>query len=270
MQFLAIVWSVLLLATVSGLQQPAAQRPAATHEHKLEVLRVMVPAYFYPVPGSPWERLNQAAAAHPGRVFAIGNPGSGPGLVLDPLYVSTFTSFRQSGGKLLGYVYTSYGARPLSEVKADIDQWFAWYPLDGIFLDEMDNTPGAHESYYQALHAHVQALASGALVVGNPGVNTVPSYLHWNSQPVVSSACIYEAGDASQTWIAAPWALSYPRKYFYALPYNTAASGWKGAVDHAFANHCGWVYVTDDVLPNPWDTLPAYFETMLGYIAATY
>ena len=40
------------------------------------------------------------------------------------------------------------------------------------------------------------------------------------------------------------------------------------AVDPAFVAAArakvGFIYLTDDTLPNPWDTLPAYFPELLG------
>lgn len=233
-------------------------------------LRVLVPAYFYPVANSPWVRLTAAAAAHPQRVWAIGDPANGPGASVDPSYTAVFQTFRAAGGTLLGYVYTSYAARPLAAVFADIDAWHAMYPLDGYFVDEMDNTPGAHESYYRAIWQHVHALVPGASVVGNPGVSTSPSYLVYQGKRVVSTLCIQETGTGFLNWHSDAWVASWPRQNFYALPYATPASGWQAALEHAFAENCGFVYVTDDVLPNPWDTLPAYFETMLDYVEANH
>src|SRR5262245_38829584 len=61
-------------------------------------LRVLVPAYFYPLPGSPWSRLSAAAAAHPGRIAAIGDPFNGPGPAFDPAYDAVFRDLRASGG----------------------------------------------------------------------------------------------------------------------------------------------------------------------------
>lgn len=262
--------AVALALLLSASQGPVGPFPERVEVQKREPLRVLVPAYFYPVPGSPWTRLNAAAAAHPGRIAAIGNPGSGPGTFQDSTYVATFASFRASGGALLGYVYSSYGNRPIALVKADINQWFAWYPLDGIFVDEMDNTPGAHESYYRELFVHVRSHLATARVVGNPGVGAPPSYLFFNGQRVASTLCIYEHSTGFSSWSADPWVFGYPRANFYVLPYGMQASGWQAAVDRAYANNVGWIFVTDDVLPNPWDTLPSYFETMNAYIAANY
>jgi hypothetical protein len=233
-------------------------------------LRVLVPAYFYPIPGSPWVRLTAAAAANPRRIVAIGNPSNGPGSSVDSNYTAAFQSFRNTGGTLLGYVYTSYGARPIATVLSEIDAWFNMYSADGIFVDEMDNTPGAHESYYRAIYTHVQARPMRPFIVGNPGASTTPSYLLLNGQPVVSALCIFETGTGFTSWTSDAWTASHARSHFYALPYATPASGWQAAVDHAFAQNCGFVYVTDDTLPNPWDTLPSYFESMVGYVIATY
>lgn len=233
-------------------------------------LRILVPAYFYPVPGSPWTRLNAAAQAHQDRVFAIGNPASGPGVSIDPSYAQAFASFRASGGRLLGYVATSYGARPVTAVIADIDLWTQMYPVDGIFLDEMDNVPGAHEDYYGRLYKHVQARIPGGFVVGNPGVSTSESYLHAGTRPVSDALCITETSTNFLTWHADPWVAHYRRQHFYALPYGVASGAWTPVVQHAFAENIGWLYVTDDVLPNPWDTLPSYFEALVTYVATNY
>jgi hypothetical protein len=267
-------WVALLAvssaAPIGAPQQPTAPRPPTTETQAHVALRVLVPAYFYPVPNSPWNRLMAAASAHPGRVVAIGNPASGPGSSLDPTYYGTFLNFRAAGGRLIGYVHTSYGARPIAQVKADVDAWYAMYPVQGIFVDEMDNVPGAHESYYRDLFTHVRSIQGDALVVGNPGTSTAPSYLVWQGKPVVSSLCIEESSSNFLAWSSDPWVKGVARRHIYALPYGVGAAAWQAVVDHAYAQNCGFVYVTDDVLPNPWDTLPAYFESMVAHIDATY
>ncbi|MFN0241848.1 MAG: spherulation-specific family 4 protein [Planctomycetota bacterium] len=256
-------------ASVQAVNPAGAHTPVRV-ESRAPKLRVLVPAYFYPVAGSPWSRMNAAAVAHPDRIVAIGNPFNGPGTTLDTTYLATFQSFRASGGKLIGYVYTSYGARPIADVKADVDTWRAWYPIDGVFVDEMDNVPGAHESYYRALYDYVRTQLADALIIGNPGTSTVPSYLSHQGAPVASALCIYESSGAALTWSADPWVLARDRRHFAALPYATPAASWQAAVDHAWQQNCGFVYATDDALPNPWDTLPPYFEAMAGYVDATY
>ncbi|MCC6406168.1 MAG: spherulation-specific family 4 protein [Planctomycetes bacterium] len=262
-----VLASILLSSSFAQVATPTGLATLRTPTLAAPALRVLVPAYFYPVANSPWTRLSAVAALHPKRIAAIGNVFNGPGTSFDASYAVAFADFRAHGGTLLGYVYTSYGARPLAQVFADIDQWLAWYPLDGFFLDEMANTPGQFESYYQAIYQYARSKVAGALVVDNPGTSTSPSYLHWNNQTVASAVCIYEGSGGFSTWHSDAWVKVRPRQEFYALPYATPSAGWQAAVDHAFAENCGWVYVTDDVLPNPWDTLPAYFEALAAYVA---
>lgn len=262
---------VLLLAALCLSRGSSAQLgPPLKALHPTQRMRVLVPAYFYPLPGSPWVRLTAAAAEHPGLVWAIGNPDNGPGTAIDASYTAAFAGFRAQRGRLIGYVHTSYGDRPLAEVSADVERWFAWYGADGIFVDEMDNVPGAHESYYRALYQHVAGLSARALVVGNPGTSSTLDYLDGAGGRCASALCLFEGSTGFASYAPEPWVLTRSRNEFYALPYGTGPTDWQAAIDHAFAAHFGWVYVTDDVLPNPWDTLPAYFETMLEYVELTF
>ena len=44
---------------------------------------------------------------------------------------------------MIGYVATSYGARPAAEVQADVARWRNLYPgVSGMFFDVMVNKPG--------------------------------------------------------------------------------------------------------------------------------
>jgi hypothetical protein len=37
-------------------------------------------------------------------------------------------------------------------------------------------------------------------------------------------------------------------------------------INLAASRNAGWIYVTDDTLPNPWDTLPAFWTNEVNYI----
>ena len=68
---------------------------------------------------------------------------------------------------MLGYVATTFGARPATSVTANIARYREWYGVDGIFLDEVAHDV-VHLPYYVALRR-----AIGDVVVLNPG--TVPA-----------------------------------------------------------------------------------------------
>ncbi|KKU11987.1 MAG: hypothetical protein UX17_C0062G0008, partial [Parcubacteria group bacterium GW2011_GWC2_45_7] len=132
-----------------------------------------VPAYFYPDwwnADNDWYRMCDTMNPTVVGSFAIMNPDSGPGTSQNPDYTNVIGYCQSRSQNIIGYVYTSYGARPLTQVKADINKYYQWYNVDGIFLDEMSNDP-ATLSYYRNLYVYIhnKGGASRSLVVGNPG-----------------------------------------------------------------------------------------------------
>jgi hypothetical protein len=225
-------------------------------------LGTIVPAYFYPVPGSPWVQLNDAARRIP--VVAIMNPGNGPGTATDANYAAAVGALQAAGGKVIGYVHTSYTARPLNDVKANVTTFFALYPsLDGIFVDEMTNDASVpHQTYYLNLKAHIRALRPGAMIVGNPGTQTLAGYLS-----ATDTLVTYEGGEGYGDYATDAWTFGRAATNFshlcYAIPTPAAMSN---CVALAVSRNVGWVFVTHDVLPNPWDTLPPYWTAEVALL----
>ncbi|QDV38226.1 spherulation-specific family 4 protein [Tautonia plasticadhaerens] len=171
-QGLAVLSRVLIpaatLLTIAAL--PAAEAgelPRAT-----EKVKVLVPAYFYPTwwVGSPWDDLNQAASQIP--IEAIMNPASGPGNAPNPDYLQAVADLQAAGGKVIGYVPTGYGSRPIGDVMFEIQAYLIWYDVDGIFLDEMGDQLGTldYESVYCLIKLYQFAVGHKLRVVGNVGV----------------------------------------------------------------------------------------------------
>jgi hypothetical protein len=232
-------------------------------------MKVLVPAYFYPIGGTTdnWSRLTAVASANAaGTVYAIANVNNGPDSGDDAdrvAYQAAIAAFRAAGGRVLGYVYTSYGARDVVAVKADIDLWYSRFGVDGVFLDEQANSVAAL-GYYLDLRAHIKGKGGEALVVANPGTSTLEGYMAANDV-----TCVFETDGPPgfPTWTPPAWTANYPASKFYVLPYNSSVGNMTAFVARAAANNVGWIYVTDDTLPNPWDTLPGYFEALVGAAA---
>lgn len=262
MIFLVTVLVLLLSAVPSNL--------AATDD----LVNIMVPAYFDPTSNpSGWTALNSAANALPNRVVAIANVFNGPSTAERSDYAAAISSLQSAGGQVVGYVLTGYSNRSINEAKADVDRWYSFYPtLNGIFVDEVANTDG-QQPYYLALYEYIKSKSSSSLVINNPGAATLQSYLFYNGARVADVICIFEGnGTAAMEWSQYSWTASYPRSSFYALAYDTANVNvndfdYGDIIDRAYQQNVGWVYVTDDNLPNPWDTIPAYFSDEVNYIA---
>eukprot|EP00250_Pteridium_aquilinum_P014096 c21777_g2_i1 orf=95-940(+) len=240
-------------------------------------VNIMVPAYFYPgTAGSSgaaaWAALNSAATALPNRVVAVANPFNGPGASTDPAYTAAITSLQSASGRVIGYVHTAYTNRSLDSVKADVDQWYAFYPtLDGIFVDEVANIEGM-QAYYQTLYIYIKSKSSSSLVVNNPGTSTLPTYLFYNGSRVADIICTFENnGSVALQWTQAAWTFAYPRSNFLTLAYDVpdidvSSFDYGDIIDRAYQQNAGWVYITDDILDNPWDTVATYFSKEVDYI----
>ena len=226
-------------------------------------LGIMVPAYFYPRPNSDWNRLNSASAKAP--LIAIMNPGNGPGTSANGDYSRAINALRAAGGRVIGYVYSSYANRPMGDIKADVDRYHSFYEIDGFFIDEMTNDDLAtHYAFYAEMHQHIKGKRPTYLVVGNPGTRTRERYL---SQPVTEKLVTFEHNTGYEQYVPDAWNRNYPAEHFVHLAYSVSSAGkMTNYVRLAAERNAGFIYVTDDELPNPWDRLPSYWEAHVNLI----
>ncbi|QDT70034.1 Spherulation-specific family 4 [Planctomycetes bacterium MalM25] len=227
---------------------------------------IVVPAYFFPSSsGSDWDRLDLAAAQVP--ITAIMNPNSGPGTGVISNYTDVVGSLRQAGGTVIGYVASGFGNRPLNDVLADIDAYAAWYDIDGIFIDEMSNS-GASSTldFYQAIYDHTKSVDAEWQLMGNPGTNTNEAYL---TRPTADRLVVFETfGNQYPGHTPSAWNSNYDSDTFVNLLHTQSDEQTAlDYVDTAVARNVGGVYFTDDVLGNPWDRLPAYWDAFVNKVA---
>jgi hypothetical protein len=234
---------------------------------------IIVPAYFSPdLPDGYWGQLVSAAKRIDGELIVIANVYNGPGTQPLITYTEAISAVASNGGKVIGYVHTCWNGRippphelcPKTEdsIKADVITWYTFYPVDGIFFDEVS----WHEddvSFYQRLHEHVQKQRSGAIVVFNSGVEPHQSYSGIGS----SILCTFEnqfsyfVGWSPPSWIT--------RGRSCALVHNTSGDNLPIALEHLSRENIGWSYFTSDTTTldnNPWDTLPPYFPGLVDEV----
>lgn len=242
-------------------------------------LEVLVPAYFHPSSGTEWARLAAGAAANPGvKVTAIVNPNNGEFTAAEAAYTSALGAFVAAGGKVVGYVYTGYGARSLAAVKANIDAYFKLYGrnvISGIFLDEM-SSDASKVSGYREIYAYIKAKDADLRVIGNPGM--VP-----NTADYATVADVLVTFEARNTTYATydprttPWLYTLPNTRQSSLVHNTATCvDMVKAVMAADSSryNAGVIYMTDlqydpvKDIGNPWESLPSYWTALLQTVAA--
>lgn len=242
-------------------------------------LEVLVPAYFHPSSGTEWARLAAGAAANPGvKVTAIVNPNNGEFTAAEAAYTSALGAFVAAGGKVVGYVYTGYGARSLAAVKANIDAYFKLYGrnvISGIFLDEM-SSDASKVSGYREIYAYIKAKDADLRVIGNPGM--VPDSADYAT--VADVLVTFEARNSTYATYdprTTPWLYTLPNTRQSSLVHNTATCvDMVKAVMAADSSryNAGVIYMTDlqydpvKDIGNPWESLPSYWTALLQTVAA--
>lgn len=261
---------ILLLAFALCLSAALATTAtaAATPQDAAPRVQLLIPLYSYPTWYNPptyiWDDVAAANSLVP--VTAIINPANGPGGgPPNSDYVVGLNDLRSAGVTILGYVYTSYGARDSNAVKADIDLYDHYFDIDGIFFDEVASS-ATQLAYYQNLYTYVLDRPNLERVVLNPGTHIDEVYVSTLSQ---ATAIIYE--DAASSWNGyAPdgYVYEYAPERFAMLAHSVGDSGQLAQlIDLATTRQIAYVYLTDDSLPNPWNSLPGFWSDEINYLA---
>ncbi len=228
-------------------------------------LGLLVPAYFYPgADASLWAALTRAAREVP--VTAILNPASGPGRQTDPNYRRAVGALRWAGGKVVGYVHTQYGKRNLNDVAAEINRYANLYEIDGIFIDEMaaDSDPSTL-LYFESLYQLIKSLHVTWIVIGNPGVYPARTQL---DLPTADTFVQFEqSGSAWRSRQAPQWPADYGPERFAELVHSADdPSLVDQMVEQAVQHRVGQIYITDDLMDNPWDELPSWWDHLVEQV----
>jgi hypothetical protein len=210
-----------------------------------EPLKMLVPLYVYP--GNAWDQVVSAASQI--GIIAIINPNSGPlSTGPDSSYVNYMNKLNSAGVVQVGYVYTSYGERSLSAVKADIDTYVSRYPfIRGIFFDEAAN--GAEKvPYYAELYNYVMSKGLSHSIL-NPGVVPAQGYLDISTNIVIFE----DYGSELSRKNYADWVKCAPNSYaktnykykFSGIAHTTQLSNVNSYLSSFQNKGMGLVYVTD-------------------------
>lgn len=215
-------------------------------------------------------------------ITVIVNPSSGP---IDPqtttlqadygVYVDAMRLLRSNPYiRIIGYIPTGYGTRTLSQM----NQFVSWYAtgykdalggslLDGIFLDEVlaDN---ANLAFYRSIRDAIRtndALAN-SYIMGNPGTSV--SSATYYTEPVADSLVIYENVESPTTNGSIPLSNvsiptgAAPGVEFAAIVHGvTNLAGLQRVTKTAKLKGFGQLFITDDVMPNPFDVEPGYWNS---------
>ena len=212
-----------------------------------------------------WDDL--AVAAKTVGITIILNPSSGPGTNVDPNYVSAIQKVREAGGKVIGYVHTSYGKRELTDITEEIEKYVTFYDVDGFFIDQMTSENiDENVAYYKSIYDYIKKMGAKYSLTGNPG--TMPDEIYL-SHPLVDNMVVFEGSESGyENFLPAGWQASYPKHRFAHLVYDANSNQMQRVFKSSSNNIVGHLYVSDKP-HHPYDALPEYWELEVQAAAGT-
>src|SRR3989454_7124482 len=187
------------------------------------------------------------------------NPSSGPGTAPDATHLNGYNKLKAAGITVLGYVPTHYAADSIASKEILIDDYKNWYNLDGIFFDEMANS--GQETYYSTLTNYVKNVDGMKMTVCNPGTSVPQSYVGTCDTLEIAESAGLPSLSTLQSRTFYP---NYDKSNFFMLAHDTNSIVQTDVTDRM--PYVGYEYITNDVEPNPYDTLPYYFLDEVAYL----
>jgi len=199
--------------------------------------KIIIPLYFYD--SNKWNEV----AKYQNEIVII-NPDNGVGDTIDTNYENLITKLNNNKDLPIGYIYTKWGNRDIDEVKKEIDKWLSFYNIKGFFLDEAA-TDKSNLAYYQELSDYIKSKGNYYIVL-NPGVMPDKSYFS-----IADNIIVFE--DSVDKLEKGVCGNSKSSIIVYKATRNEMINIIKNY-------NCSLMYITDDEMPNPYDTLPTYFD----------
>ncbi len=251
---------------------------------------IVVPVFsdYSPTQQQDVNEIIHAKNAYPSvPILAAINPNDGPGAFSTNIS-REISSLKSVNVTVIGYVPTNWSERSISSVEADIKNFYDWYHVQGIYLDQMPNWeyngpqgqwyyPGPSGTYipeyFTTLTEYIKSLGM-TCVLGNSGADVPQNLLGTVSiigifenafMPQFFGNAFFQGYNGSLTGING-WHMDVSKSNFAFFSYNISSYDpyyLVGASDYV-----SWLYLTNGTEPQPYKTLPPYFEQMVSTLAS--
>ena len=233
---------------------------------------IMIPLYVYPDTWNPQGAWNRAMNADlpEGRVrYLIINPnsgpGNGPGTQQYTDYSQAISQVRASGNEdmlICGYVRTNYANQPAQTIEDEISRYNDWYNVDCIFLDEV-STQAEQIPFYQSRINFYNNLTKGSDIILNHGYWPDQGYMNISTPRRAELIHVvtensYTEYTTNPALVNVPqWVLDWPENTNWRMVHLIHSVPNLAAVHNALQisseRNAGGIFITDDILNNPWD-----------------
>lgn len=218
--------------------------------------------YSFPDVNGQWQAVYNMKVAHPSVPFVCAfNPNSGPGSSQDPTFVSWINKLKSVGCIMIGYTFSKWGARPISNIESDAQKYKSWYNADGIFIDEFPTTD-AYASYFTSVNTYCKTTLGMKLVMGNPGTNVQANLLKSIDVVNITEGAGYPSSTVLQwykNWVAA----GYDKRKLAMVRHTTPSLDT--SLIRSYMPYCGLIEFTNGSDSNGrWFNYCSYWPTLVA------
>jgi hypothetical protein len=205
--------------------------------------------------------------ANPGIPYLVSiNPSSGPGHSVSQVFSDAINKLHRANVTVIGYVPTGYGStRTISNVEGMIDSWYSLYPnIDGIMFDEVSSSSST-DSFYKTITDYARNVHGAHFLRGNPG-----AAIDVGKMGMFDTIDVGESGSypSASTLQSDTFNGAYSSKAKFGFIVHDQATLDITWLTTSAEQYLGYVYVTNDVEPNPYDTVPSYFAQEVAALQA--
>jgi hypothetical protein len=187
------------------------------------------------------------------------NVANGPAILPNQVDERRILQAHRAGIRVLGYVYTDFGKRPLASVEQDVRAWTSWYPVDGVFLD---NVPyGENDvAYYGALTRFIRSQPDNFVAMNGSDNSDIAA--------MADIDLLTEGNFQSfQSNFTDPnWLRLFPARHYGVSVYATNKEQWETLFDLADHDDIGNLSVTSNPGSSAYANLPGYFDQEVNRI----
>lgn len=271
-----IIAALAALAVATSTAVATTNPPAVAQSNP--TVSLAVPAYF--TDNASWDRVINTPEVR----YVVGHPSTpaaGKQYVAEKELVAHLAAAAAKGIKTLVYVTAGYDKVGWETVADRIDSAFTAYPnVDGVFLDEINyNQCEKYSSLSKGVGSikGVRTRHPNKLVVLNPGAPMLNCYEgladgYLNLERAQADVGAWEANVnlAGNVPYYAWMFTEANRPKIWQMVHSVAPSGIAAAVDGALSRNASVLFITPDVLPNPYDALPddAAWKALTERVAA--
>ncbi len=218
---------------------------------------IIIPLYFDP--NTSWnEVINLSKEFSNIPMIVIINPDNGSGSNYSATYSYWVKQLKSSNIKVIGYIFTSYGGRPVESVIKQALDYKEWYGLEGIFLDEVSDNSSS-STYYKDLVDVIRDVGI-SFIVGNPG--TMVSY---SIASCFNLTVMYEDAGIPNVSTISQIESVVPKSNLAEISYNVSnlPINWLENEKENFS----YLYITNLGSQNPYYSLPSYLSEELDILS---